>query len=78
MGVSGGGEGEPGRMAEVGAGGVGREGGVRNAVFAKHGSEYGRPGRSKVITREGTTTFVAARGRMPRLPWKVSALRLEP
>lgn len=73
MGVSGGGEGDDGGGEEAGG-----EGAVRNAVFAKHGSEYGRPGRSKVITREGTTTFVAARGWMPRLPWKVSALRLEP
>lgn len=73
MGVSGGGDADDGEGKEAGG-----EGGVRNAVFAKHGSEYGRPGRSKVITREGTTTFVAARGRMPRLPWKVSADRLEP
>lgn len=73
MGGSGGEEDDKGGEGEGGGGG-----GVRNAVFAKHGSEYGRPGRSKVSTREGTTTLVAARGWMPRFPWKVSAERLEP
>ena len=30
----------------------------RYLVFAKQGSRYGRPARSKVITSSGTTTLV--------------------
>lgn len=50
----------------------------RYAVFAKQGSVYGRPGRSKVKTSSGTTTLRAASGWIPRVPRKVEAARLEP
>ena len=47
-------------------------------MLAKQGSVYGRPARSKVMTSSGTTTLIWETGRMPRLPRKVSAARLEP
>ncbi len=50
----------------------------RYAVFAKQGSMYGRPARSKVMTSSGTTTLTWDKGRMPRVPWKVCAERFEP
>lgn len=52
--------------------------GLRRAVFAKHGSEYGKPARSNVREREGTTTLTCERGLIPRLPRKVSAERFDP
>ena len=52
--------------------------GERWAVLAKQGSVYGKPARSKVRTREGTTTLRAARGLIPRTPWNVEEARLEP
>ena len=63
----------------IGGGGGGRGGeGKRRRVFAKQGSEYGMPARSKVREREGTTTFIAASGRIPRLSRNVEAARLDP
>ena len=50
----------------------------RYLVFAKQGSTYGRPARSKVMTSSGTTTLTWDKGRMPRFPWKVFAQRFEP
>jgi len=50
----------------------------RYRELAKHGSEYGIPGRSKVRSREGTCTFWDERGLMPRMPRKVALERLEP
>ena len=50
----------------------------RYAVFAKQGSVYGSPARSNVMTSSGTATLTWDKGRIPRLPRKVSAARLDP